>query len=61
MEDLTYNEVDKLAKSLGSWLLDNKHHKIFLYATNSINWTITDVASWNYDITNVPLYDTLGE
>jgi long-subunit acyl-CoA synthetase (AMP-forming) len=58
---MKYIELDKLARSLGSWMLKNNHQKIFLYAKNSIEWTITDVASWNYGTTNVPLYDTLGE
>ena len=57
---MTYKQVDTLAKSLGSWLFENKHHKIYLYAKNSIEWTVTDIACWNYGVTNVPLYDTLG-
>lgn len=34
LEDLTYLQVDLISKSLGSWLLANKHEKIFLYAKN---------------------------
>lgn len=49
-----------LARSLGSWLFENGHKKIYLYAKNSLHWTLTDIACWNYGITNVPLYDTLG-
>lgn len=41
-------------------MLDNKHQKIFLYAKNCPEWTLTDVACWNYGVTNIPLYDTLG-
>jgi long-subunit acyl-CoA synthetase (AMP-forming) len=46
--------------SVGSWLYQNQHFKIYLYAKNSPEWTITDIASWNYGIINTPLYDTLG-
>jgi long-subunit acyl-CoA synthetase (AMP-forming) len=49
-----------MSKSLGSWLLENKHNKIYLYAKNCPEWTTTDIACWNYGITNIPLYDTLG-
>lgn len=45
---------------MGSWLLTNKHLKIFLYAKNRTEWTLTDIACWNYGIVNIPLYDTLG-
>lgn len=40
--------------------MSNKHTVCFLYAKNRPEWTLTDVASWNYGIINVPLYDTLG-
>ena len=61
LEEMTYKEADVLLKAVGSWLVANKHHKIYLYAKSSQEWTITDLASWNYGITNIPLYDTLGE
>ncbi len=60
MEEITYEKVDQMAKSLGSWLLDNKHTKLFLYAKNCPEWTITDIACWNYGTISIPLYDTLG-
>lgn len=49
-----------MANSLGSWLIAHKHSKIFLYAKNRVEWTVTDIACWNYGTTNIPLYDTLG-
>ena len=47
-------------KKVGSWLTENKHTNVFLYCKNCANWTITDVACWNYGINTIPLYDTLG-
>lgn len=60
IEDSTYTEVDKNMRKVGSWLLDNNHQMIFLYCKNSPNWTLVDLACWNYGQINVPLYDTLG-
>ena len=60
LEEMTYKDADMLARSLGSWLFENGHKKIYLFAKNSLQWTLTDIACWNYGITNVPLYDTLG-
>ena len=34
---------------------------IGIYSKNREEWLITDIASWMMSITNVPLYDTLGE
>jgi long-subunit acyl-CoA synthetase (AMP-forming) len=60
LEEMTYKELDIYARSLGSWLVSNHHNKVFLYAKNCPNWTITDIACWNYGIVSIPLYDTLG-
>lgn len=60
LEDLTFKKVDDLAKRVGSWIKSRGHKLFFLYCLNSVNWTITDIASWNYGLINVPLYDTLG-
>lgn len=49
-----------MACRVGSWILSNNHKLFYLYCSNSPYWTITDVATWNYGFTNVPLYDTLG-
>ena len=32
-----------------------------IYSKNREEWVITDIACWTMSITNVPLYDTLGE
>lgn len=48
-------------KRVGSWIRSRGHQLFFYYCTNSINWTIADIASWNYGLINVPLYDTLGK
>jgi long-subunit acyl-CoA synthetase (AMP-forming) len=50
-----------MARRVGSWILSRGHKLYFLYSLNCPNWTICDIASWNYGIINVPLYDTLGE
>lgn len=57
---MTYKEVDEKMKRVGSWISANKHRLFFLYAKNRMEWTLTDIASWNYGFINVPLYDTLG-
>lgn len=61
LEEQTYAEVDKKARSVGSWMTENEHKIVFLYAKNCPAWTITDVACWLYGQANVPLYDTLGQ
>jgi long-subunit acyl-CoA synthetase (AMP-forming) len=48
-------------RNIGSWIKNHGHKLFFLYAANSVEWTLTDIASWNYGFLNVPLYDTLGE
>ncbi len=60
IEDFTYKEVDDMARRVGSWILDRGHNLTFLYCLNSPEWTITDVATMNYGLINVPLYETLG-
>lgn len=49
-----------MAQSLGSWLISQQHSKIYLYAKNRLEWTVTDIACWNYGVTNIPLYENLG-
>lgn len=60
VEDITYSELDKLMRKVGSWLMAKGIHKILMYCKNCPNWTIIDMACWNYGIVNIPLYDTLG-
>lgn len=60
VEDFTFKEVDQMAKKVGSWIVDRGHKLFFLYCLNSPEWTITEIATINYRLTNVPLYDTLG-
>ena len=50
-----------MACRVGSWIVSRGHKLFFLYCSNSPNWTITDIATWNYGLVNVPLYNTLGE
>ena len=57
---MTYGEFDSMARKIGSWMMDNGHKMILLYAKNSEKWLATDIACWNYGVTNAPLYDTLG-
>ena len=59
-EDFTFAQMDEMARRVGSWLVSRGHKLFFLYCLNSPNWTITDIATWNYGLINVPLYDTLG-
>ena len=49
-----------MSRKVGSWLHSHGHNIFYLYAKNSIEWTLTDIASMNYGLINVPLYDTLG-
>lgn len=60
VEELTFTQVDEMARRVGSWIIDHGHKLFFLYCVNCPNWTICDVASMNYGLVNVPLYDTLG-
>ena len=60
-EDYSYKQVDEFAKRVGSWIVSRGHKLFFLYSTNSPNWTITDIATWNYGLVNIPLYNTLGD
>jgi long-subunit acyl-CoA synthetase (AMP-forming) len=60
-EDCTYTEIDRKMKRVGSWMKDQGHQLAYLYCKNSVEWSIVDLACWNYGMTNVPLYDTLGE
>jgi long-subunit acyl-CoA synthetase (AMP-forming) len=59
-EDVTFQQIDQMMRRVGSWIRSRGHKLFFLYALNSTEWTITDVASWIYGFINVPLYDTLG-
>lgn len=58
--DLSYVDIDERSKAVGSWLLANKHQKFFVYTKNCPNWTVLEIACWNYGCVNIPLYDTLG-
>lgn len=40
--------------------MDRGHKLFFLYSSNCPNWTISDIATSNYGLVNVPLYNTLG-
>ncbi len=50
-----------MGKRIGSWLLKNGYEKVYMYGKNSVEWTLTEVAAWNYGNVLVPLYDTLGQ
>ena len=67
----TYNEVNKLATNLSKSITKNElfnkvtedgedHRMIGIYAKNSFEWILTDIASAMSNITSVTLYDTLG-
>ena len=60
IEDYTFSEVDAKVKSVGSWFLKQNHDKVFIYCKNCPEWTLTDLAAWNYGSIIIPLYDTLG-
>jgi long-subunit acyl-CoA synthetase (AMP-forming) len=49
-----------MMKNVGSWIKSHGHKLFFLYSLNCVEWTLTDIASWNFGLINVPLYDTLG-
>lgn len=69
----TYGQVEVLAQELGSGIEklglteeiaqfeDFKIKFIAIYAKNSREWIITDVANCLYGYTTMPIYDTLGE
>ena len=59
-QELTYTESDKLMKKIGSCIMERGHKLFFLYAKNGPTWALLDLASWNYGLINIPLYDTLG-
>lgn len=47
-EDYTFTQIDEMARRVGSWIVSRGHKLFFLYCANSPNWTITDIATWNY-------------
>lgn len=69
----TYAQIEVLAKQLGSGIenlglteekaqyLDYKIKFISIYAKNTREWVICDVANTLYGYTTMPIYDTLGE
>lgn len=69
----TYGEIETVAKQLGSGIAnlgltevkaqfrDYKIKFISIYAKNTREWVITDVANTLYGYTTMPIYDTLGE
>jgi len=69
----TFAEVGEVATALGSGMihLNFAHEKkqfqnlslkfISIYAKNSREWIITDIANSLFGFTSVPIYDTLGE
>lgn len=59
-EDFNFIQMDEMARRVGSWIVNRGHKLFFLYCSNSPNWLITDIATWNYGLVNVPLYATLG-
>ncbi|CAH8295943.1 unnamed protein product [Schistosoma turkestanicum] len=64
---LTYAEVDKRVKAIGSSLsrlrtLENDREKfVGIYGPNSPEWVITQYACASYSFVIVPLYPTLGD
>uniref|UniRef100_A0A672J565 Arachidonate--CoA ligase n=1 Tax=Salarias fasciatus TaxID=181472 RepID=A0A672J565_SALFA len=64
-EWISYNEVAEQAHVLGSGLLvkgcqPNPQQFVGIFAQNSPQWTITELACYYYSMAVVPLYDTLG-
>ena len=69
----TYKEVEKIAKCLGSGLInkellveksqykDYKIKPVAIYAHNTREWVLIDAAATLYGLTVVPIYDTLGQ
>lgn len=69
----TYEEVHEIATALGSGMVNlgltqekaqYKNYKIkfiSIYAMNTREWIITDIANSLYNHTTMPIYDTLGE
>jgi long-chain acyl-CoA synthetase len=60
IENYTFAQVDRMVRRVASWLQAKSHRLFFLYALNSIEWTVVDLAAWNYGFVTVPLYDTFG-
>ena len=69
----TYKEVEKIAKCLGSGLINKellveksqyqnyKIKPVALYAHNIREWVLVDAAAALYGLAIVPIYDTLGQ
>ena len=60
LEDMTCKEADTVARKVGSWLQARGHKLFYLFAKNSVEWSLADLACWLYGMVNVPLYTTLG-
>lgn len=71
---MTYGEVEDQIKHFGSGLLNlDKFKEVFvkeenqmvkmlgIYSQNTVEWLITEQVCNGYNLTLVPLYDTLGE
>lgn len=60
---LTYSQVDKRMRNLGSGFIDlglKPKDFVGLYSINRPEWVITEQACNAYSLTLIPLYDTLG-
>lgn len=70
---LSYGQVEQRARNIGSGIVnlglaparsEYKNYNlnfIAIYSKNTIDWFVIDIASVLYNITTVPIYDTLGE
>lgn len=61
LENQTYNEIDQIASSIGSWLSQRNYQIVYIHSRNRVEWSIIDIACWKYGLVSVPLYDTLGK
>jgi long-chain acyl-CoA synthetase len=69
----TWAQVEDMTKALGSGILnlnlvpykaqfrDYNLRFVAIYGKNSREWVLTDIANSIYNITSIPIYDTLGE
>lgn len=62
----TYSEIREQAQRFGSGLIQKGFKGggtsyLGIYSINREEWAVTDIACTAYNITTIPLYDTLGE
>lgn len=63
-ESLTYGEMKKEARAFGTCLRKTygiaEKEKVAIWASNCVEWMLTDLACAAYNYTSVSVYDTLG-